>query len=154
MTASTDLALQTLRDHPEGIRSVVLDSVVPPQANTMLSFWPSAASGLTAMFDACAAVENLARGDGSVLAAALLAGAPPSRVTGYGLALGVFCSEAAATIDRADIVAAGRPVLPDLPDAVLGLLPQAPYLLGDCRSWDVPAAPEGWPRPRPATRPS
>jgi pimeloyl-ACP methyl ester carboxylesterase len=165
MTASTDLALQTLRDHPEGIRSVVLDSMVPPQANT-------AVSGLTAMFDACAAqpacreahptlrddffrlardltttprtvtVENLARGDGSVLAAALLAGAPPSGVTGYGLALGVFCSEAAATIDRADIIAAGRPVLPDLPDAVLGLLPQAPYLLGDCRSWDVPAAPE------------
>jgi pimeloyl-ACP methyl ester carboxylesterase len=89
-----------------------------------------------------AAVENLGRGDGSVLAAALLAGAPPSGVTGYGLALGVFCSEAAATIDRADIVAAGRPVLPDLPDAVLGLLPQAPYLLGDCRSWDVPAAAE------------
>jgi pimeloyl-ACP methyl ester carboxylesterase len=208
----TDLALQTLRDHPEGIRSVVLDSVVPPQANTMLGFWPSAAAGLTAMFDACAAqpacqeahptlrddffrlardltttprtvtvdnpatgtaapvvvdgyklvnfaitaslvpgtiatvpaaVENLARGDGSVLAVALLAGAPPSGVTGYGLALGVFCSEAAATIDRADLVAAGRPVLPDLPDAVLGLLPQAPYLLGDCRSWDVPAAPEG-----------
>ena len=62
-----------------------------------------------------AAVENLARGDGSVLAAALLAGAPPSGVTGYGLALGVFCSEAAATIDMAYIVAAGRPVLPDLP---------------------------------------
>jgi pimeloyl-ACP methyl ester carboxylesterase len=27
----SDLALQTLRDHPEGIRSVAVDSVVPPQ---------------------------------------------------------------------------------------------------------------------------
>jgi pimeloyl-ACP methyl ester carboxylesterase len=207
----TDLALQTLRDHPEGIRSVVLDSVVPPQANTLLTFWPSAASGLKAMFDACAAqpachsahpnlrddffqlardltttprivsvvdktsgktaavvvdgyklvnyaitaslapgtiakvpavVENLASGDGSAIAAALLAGAPPSGVTGYGLALGVFCSEAADTINSADVVAAGRAVLPELPDALLALSPQAPYLLSDCRSWDVPAAPE------------
>ncbi|WP_181784331.1 alpha/beta fold hydrolase [Pseudonocardia pini] len=51
----TDLALQTLRDHPEGIRSAVLDSVVPPQANTLLGFWPSAASGLDALFAACSA---------------------------------------------------------------------------------------------------
>jgi pimeloyl-ACP methyl ester carboxylesterase len=27
----SDLALQLLRDHPDGIRSVVADSVVPPQ---------------------------------------------------------------------------------------------------------------------------
>jgi pimeloyl-ACP methyl ester carboxylesterase len=207
----TDLALQTLRDHPEGIRSVVLDSVVPPQANTILSFWPSAASGLSAMFDACAAqpacrkaapalrddffglvgalttaprtvtvpdpatgrptpvvvdgyklmnfaitaslvpgtiatvpetVENLAHGDGRTIATALLASAPPSGVTSYGLALGVFCSEAAATITSADLVAAGRAALPGVPDAVLARSPQAPFLLGDCRSWAVPPAPE------------
>ena len=206
----TDLALQTLRDHPQGIRSIVLDSVVPPQSNALLGFWPSAASGLNALFDACAAqpacraahpnlrddffrlardltaaprtvtvtdratgkatpvvvdgyklvnfaitaslvpgtiatvpatVENLARGDGSAIAAALLAGAPPSGVTGYGLALGVFCAEAAATIGSDDMIAAGRAVLPELPDAVLALSPQAPFLLGDCRSWNVAAAP-------------
>ena len=206
----TDLALQTLRDHPEGIRSMVLDSVVPPQTNTVLSFWPSAASGLNAMFAACAAqpachsahptlrddffrlardltttprvvnvvdkasgktaavvvdgyklvnyaitaslvpgtiatvpavVENLARGDGSAIAAALLASAPPPGVTGYGLALGVFCSEGADTITSTDVVAAGRAVLPELPDALLALSPQAPFMLSDCRSWDVPAAP-------------
>lgn len=42
----TDLALQTLRDHPEGIRSVVLDSVVPPQQVVFDTFWPSAAHWL------------------------------------------------------------------------------------------------------------
>jgi pimeloyl-ACP methyl ester carboxylesterase len=205
----TDLALQTLRDHPDGIRSVVLDSVVPPQANTPLSFWPSAASGLKAMFDACTAqpacqaayptlrddffrlaaelttsprsvsatdpatdapatvlvdgyklvnlaitaslvpgtiaavpsiVDNLARGDGSAIAGALLAGRPPSGVTAYGLALGVFCSE--SPYDEQALLAAGKQVLPELPDAVLALTPQSPYLAGDCAAWDVPAAPD------------
>ena len=50
----TDLALQTLRDHPEGIRSVVLDSVVPPQPNLIEQFWPNAAKGFEALFAACA----------------------------------------------------------------------------------------------------
>lgn len=218
----TDLALQTLRDHPDGIRGVVLDSVVPPQANTLLGFWPSAASGLKALFAACAAqpacrkdhprlrddffrlardlttaprtvtvpdpatkkptpvvvdgyklvnfaitaslvpgtiagvpaaVENLARGDGSAVAGALLAGAPPSGVTAYGLALGVFCSESAATITGADMVRAGRAVLPELPDRLLALSPQAPFMLSDCRSWDVPAAPAAVHAPAVSDRP-
>src|SRR5919112_6091912 len=51
----TELALQILRDHPEGIRSVVLDSVVPPQLNLLDGFWPNAAAGFRALFDACAA---------------------------------------------------------------------------------------------------
>jgi pimeloyl-ACP methyl ester carboxylesterase len=52
----TDLALTLLRDHPEGIRSVVLDSVVPPNLdNLMDEFWPGAAIGYKAVFDACAA---------------------------------------------------------------------------------------------------
>jgi pimeloyl-ACP methyl ester carboxylesterase len=51
----SDLALQLLRDHPEGIRSLVLDSVVPPQANLIEGFWPNAAAGYRALFDACAA---------------------------------------------------------------------------------------------------
>lgn len=51
----SDLALQLLRDHPEGIRSVVLDSLVPPQTNLMKQFWPSAAEGYRALFDGCAA---------------------------------------------------------------------------------------------------
>jgi pimeloyl-ACP methyl ester carboxylesterase len=199
----TDLALQTLRDHPEGIRSVVLDSVVPPQENVLEGFWPSAANGYRQLFDDCAAdpacaaayptleadftalvrdlaanprtvtvagapvvvdgykvanlvvvsslapgeisslpkiIDNLARGDGSLAAQRLAAGVPPPGVTSYGLALGVFCSEHAAFTSRERMIDAGRAVLPDFPDPVLALSPQAPYMLGDCAQWNVPAA--------------
>jgi pimeloyl-ACP methyl ester carboxylesterase len=51
----SDLALQLLRNHPEGIRSVVLDSLVPPQLNLVDSLWPNAAEGYEALFAACAA---------------------------------------------------------------------------------------------------
>jgi pimeloyl-ACP methyl ester carboxylesterase len=51
----SDLALQYLRDYPSGIRSEVLDSVVPPQVNLVNEFWASAASGYRAVFAACAA---------------------------------------------------------------------------------------------------
>lgn len=57
---ASDLALQLLRDHPEGIRSVVLDSVVPPQTNAMTQFWPTAAEGYRALFEACAAQPGCA----------------------------------------------------------------------------------------------
>lgn len=51
----TDVALTMLRDHPQGIRSVVLDSVVPPNFSVIPEFWPAAASAYQALFDACAA---------------------------------------------------------------------------------------------------
>jgi pimeloyl-ACP methyl ester carboxylesterase len=51
----TDLALQTLRDHPDGIRTVVLDSVLPPQSNLIAEAWPNAALSYRSLFDACAA---------------------------------------------------------------------------------------------------
>ena len=205
----TDLALQTLRDHPEGIRSVVLDSVVPPQENIFDHFWPSAANGFDVLFDDCEAdsacnaayptvrsdftaqvdqltekprtvtipdatgagtvdvlidgyklanlvvtsslapgliapipaiIDNLAHGDGTLAAARLLASAPPSGVTSYGLALGVFCSEFAPGSNPEQMMAAGRAVLPDFPDAVLKLAPQAPWIFSDCQQWEVPAA--------------
>jgi pimeloyl-ACP methyl ester carboxylesterase len=50
----TDLALQTLRDHPDGIRTVVLDSVLPPQVNLIAQGWPNAAIAYRSLFDACA----------------------------------------------------------------------------------------------------
>jgi pimeloyl-ACP methyl ester carboxylesterase len=56
----TDLALQLLRDHPQGIRSVVLDSVFPPQTNLIDGLWPNAAAGYQALFDACAAQPTCA----------------------------------------------------------------------------------------------
>jgi pimeloyl-ACP methyl ester carboxylesterase len=56
----TDLALQLMRDHPEGISSVVLDSVVPPQNNLLTHLWGSAAGGFKAAFDACVAQPRCA----------------------------------------------------------------------------------------------
>ncbi|MFD8208927.1 alpha/beta fold hydrolase [Streptomyces sp. NPDC059695] len=51
----TDLALTTLRRHPEGIRSVAIDSVVPPQIVSLPWAWDSAREGITAIFAACEA---------------------------------------------------------------------------------------------------
>jgi pimeloyl-ACP methyl ester carboxylesterase len=50
----TDLALTLLRDHPEGIRTVTIDSVVPPNAVKLSAFWPNASHGFHALFAACA----------------------------------------------------------------------------------------------------
>lgn len=51
----TDLAQWLLRDHPAGIRSVVLDSVVPINQSVVAEWWPAAAMGYRAIFDACRA---------------------------------------------------------------------------------------------------
>ncbi len=51
----SDLALQVLRDHPQGIRSVVLDSVLPPTQNMADEWWSAPASSFKAIFAACAA---------------------------------------------------------------------------------------------------
>lgn len=51
----TDLALQTLRDHPAGIRSVAIDAVVPPHINVIEHGWHAARESSTAIYDACAA---------------------------------------------------------------------------------------------------
>jgi pimeloyl-ACP methyl ester carboxylesterase len=51
----TDLALQILRDHPAGIRSVVVDAVVPPSVNPLESGWRAGVESATAIYDACAA---------------------------------------------------------------------------------------------------
>jgi pimeloyl-ACP methyl ester carboxylesterase len=55
LSYGTDLALQVLRDRPDGIRSVVLDSVLPPRANLAESGWDWAAQSFQAIFDECAA---------------------------------------------------------------------------------------------------
>lgn len=51
----SDLALQLLRDHPQGIRSVILDSVVTPDSNLLEGLWINAADQYKALFAACAA---------------------------------------------------------------------------------------------------
>jgi pimeloyl-ACP methyl ester carboxylesterase len=49
----TDVAQQILRGHPDGIRSVVLDSVVPTNKNLIDRWWEAPASGLAAIAKAC-----------------------------------------------------------------------------------------------------
>ncbi|MFJ7074176.1 alpha/beta fold hydrolase [Streptomyces sp. NPDC098781] len=51
----TDLALTYLRLHPRGIRSVAIDSVVPPQIVSLPWTWDSAREGIHTIFAACAA---------------------------------------------------------------------------------------------------
>ncbi|MEO8603989.1 MAG: alpha/beta fold hydrolase [bacterium] len=51
----TDLALQTLRDHPAGIRTVTLDAVLPPNINPIENGWRAARESSTDLYDACAA---------------------------------------------------------------------------------------------------
>ncbi|MER5761935.1 alpha/beta hydrolase [Streptomyces sp. NPDC002082] len=51
----SDLALTYLRLHPEGIRAVAIDSVVPPQTVTLPWGWSNAAEGIDNIFKACAA---------------------------------------------------------------------------------------------------
>jgi len=43
-----------VRDHPEGIRTLILDSVLPPTVNIVDRWWEAPASALKAIFKACA----------------------------------------------------------------------------------------------------
>jgi len=51
----TRLALATMRDHPEGIRSVILDSVYPPEVHAYENRQEGMERAFTKLFDACAA---------------------------------------------------------------------------------------------------
>ncbi|WP_234332114.1 alpha/beta hydrolase [Streptomyces sp. NRRL S-87] len=51
----TDLGLTYLRRHPQGIRSLAIDSVVPPQIVSLPWAWDSAQEGINAIFAACEA---------------------------------------------------------------------------------------------------
>src|SRR5271168_2559840 len=50
----TNLALTLMREHPEGIRSVVIDSVEPPSVVNVGRFWGNACEGFDNLFRACA----------------------------------------------------------------------------------------------------
>ena len=50
----TRLALTVMRDHPEGIRSVVLDSTYPLDADGVASILPGADRAFSELFEACA----------------------------------------------------------------------------------------------------
>jgi pimeloyl-ACP methyl ester carboxylesterase len=50
----TRLALTLMRDHPEAVRSVVLDSTFPPQVHLYNEMTPNAARALRVLFSLCA----------------------------------------------------------------------------------------------------
>ena len=52
------LALAMMRDHPEAIRSVILDSVYPPQADIYLDAYYHGERAMQVLFDACARSED------------------------------------------------------------------------------------------------
>jgi pimeloyl-ACP methyl ester carboxylesterase len=51
----TKLALVSLRDHPQGIRSMIVDSVSPPNLNIAKEWWSAPAESFRAIFAACRA---------------------------------------------------------------------------------------------------
>ena len=63
----TDLAQTLMRDHPEGIRSVVLDSTLPVNV-TLAGYWTATLEGFDALFAACAAQAACNRANPSLMA--------------------------------------------------------------------------------------
>jgi len=55
LSYGTYLAQTLMRDHPEGIRSVILDSTVPIRTVTLPRFWDTAREGFDNLFKACEA---------------------------------------------------------------------------------------------------
>jgi pimeloyl-ACP methyl ester carboxylesterase len=51
----TYLAQTIMRDHPEGLRSVILDSTVPLSVVDLAEFWPNTRDGFQNIFRACTA---------------------------------------------------------------------------------------------------
>jgi pimeloyl-ACP methyl ester carboxylesterase len=64
MSYGSYLAQTLMRDHPEGIRSVVLDSVLPTTYTVPANWWNTRA-GFENLFQACAAGTSLSRGPSS-----------------------------------------------------------------------------------------
>ena len=56
----TRLALTVMRDHPEHIRSVILDSTYPPSVDALTDFPDNADRSFDALFDSCAADDACA----------------------------------------------------------------------------------------------
>jgi hypothetical protein len=79
-------------------------------------------------------LHNLAAGDGTEAAAALLPGNLPSDLFSYGLQWGVQCSEYVPFTSPERMLVDARRALPAFPDAVLLLLPQTSYVFSDCKT--------------------
>ncbi len=57
----TDLGITYSRDHPEGIRSVVIDSIVPPDVASLSWTWTDVEDGTGNLFRACKAQRACAK---------------------------------------------------------------------------------------------
>jgi len=55
LSYGTDLALFLMRDHPQGVRSVILDAVVPSSLASLGWTWQNANEAVNNIFRACAA---------------------------------------------------------------------------------------------------
>jgi pimeloyl-ACP methyl ester carboxylesterase len=56
----TRLALTVARDHPESVRSIVIDSVLPPQVDALAAAGPNANRTFQLIFDTCASQQACA----------------------------------------------------------------------------------------------
>ena len=54
LSYGTELALSLMRDHPEGIRSVIIDAVLPPSAVSLGWTWTNENEAINNIFRACA----------------------------------------------------------------------------------------------------
>jgi pimeloyl-ACP methyl ester carboxylesterase len=54
LSYGTDLALSSMRDYPQGIRSVIIDAVVPPSAASLGWTWTNYNEAINNVFRACA----------------------------------------------------------------------------------------------------
>jgi pimeloyl-ACP methyl ester carboxylesterase len=57
----SDLALTLMRDHPQGIRTAIIDSIVPPDVTSLPWTWGSANEGITNVFKDCRTQPSCAR---------------------------------------------------------------------------------------------
>ena len=60
LSYGTDLALSTMRDYPQGIRSVIIDAVVPPSAASLGWTWTNYNEAIHNIFRACASQPTCA----------------------------------------------------------------------------------------------
>jgi pimeloyl-ACP methyl ester carboxylesterase len=97
-------------------------------------------SGPSAFAKIPSMIHQVANGDGSTAAAALLSRASPPGLTGYGMAFGAYCREMASWTNPAEVTSTGHAALPRFPTEVLRLVPVSGRVFDECAAWDVGSA--------------
>ncbi|MGH7851636.1 MAG: alpha/beta hydrolase, partial [Thermodesulfobacteriota bacterium] len=158
----TYLGQTLMYQHPEGIRTVTLDSVEPLDDAMMAALIaPNAREGFDNFFAACEAqpacaarypdlagtftrlVNELDNGHPENIARTRAEPAfiPPS-VLGFGMTFGMLCSGYFAEDSEANVLTLGRLAFPDYPDSVLAPALHFTDSLEDCRIWNIPKTPK------------